>query len=116
MNWKFQRAAMSHHNGKQKFNKHRKFQDKKQFQFKKKPSKFQKIESNVSSLKSQYENYNSKRVQSFDDLPLSKETLKGLQDTGYTKPTEIQKESIVLALRGLDILGNSNLKQIISDR
>jgi len=96
---------MSHHNGKQKFNKHRKFQDKKQFQFKKKPSKFQKIESNVSSLKSQYENYNSKTVKSFDDLPLSKETLKGLKDTGYTKPTEIQKESIVLALRGLDILG-----------
>ena len=78
MNWKFQRAVMSHHNGKQKFNKHKsnKFRDKMQFQFKKKPSKFQKIDSNVSSLKSQYENYNSKTVQSFDDLPLSKETLK----------------------------------------
>ena len=107
MNWKFQTVAMSHHNGKQKFNKHKnnKFRDKQQFQFKKKPSKFQKIDSNVSSLKSQYENYNSKTVQSFDDLPLSKETLKGLKDTGFTKPTEIQKESIVLALRGLDILG-----------
>ena len=105
MNWKFQSAVMSHHNGKQKFNKHRKFQDKKQFQFKKKPSKFQKIDNNVTNLKSQYENYNSKTVKSFDDLPLSKETLKGLQDTGYTNPTEIQKESIVLALRGLDILG-----------
>ena len=107
MNWKFQTAAMSHHNGKQKFNKHKnnKFRDKQQFQFKKKPSKFQKIDSNVSSLKSQYENYNSKIVQSFEDLPLSKETLKGLKDTGFTKPTEIQKESIVLALRGLDILG-----------
>lgn len=98
---------MSHHSRKQEFNKHNthKFQNKKQF--KKKPSKHQKIDSNVSSLKSQYENYNSKKVDSFEDLPLSKETLKGLKDTGFTKPTEIQKESIVLALRGLDILGEN---------
>ena len=94
---------MSHHQqklqqGSKKFHKHKK-------QFKKKVTRLQKIDDNVSSLKSKYESYNSKKANSFEDLPLSKETLKGLTDAGFTQPTEIQKESIVLALRGLDILG-----------
>lgn len=38
-------------------------------------------------------------------MPLSKNTLRGLKDSGYTKPTEIQKESIGLSLQGKDILG-----------
>lgn len=94
---------MSHHQhklqqGGKKFHKHKK-------PFKKKVTKHQRIDDNVSSLKSKYESYNSKKANSFEDLPLSKETLKGLTDAGFTQPTEIQKESIVLALRGLDILG-----------
>ena len=80
---------------------------KQQFQFKKKVTKHQKIDQNVNSLKTKYESYNSQRARTFEDLPLSKDTLSGLKDAGYSQPTEIQKESIVLALRGLDILGNS---------
>ena len=100
---------MSHHEGKKKFNKHnsKKFQQKKQFQFKKKVAKHQKVDDNVASLQSQYQSYDSKSVSSFEELPLSKETIGGLKDAGFTQPTEIQKESIVLALRGLDILGES---------
>ena len=94
---------MSHHqqklqSGGKKLHKHKK-------QFKKKGNRLQRIEDNVSSLQSKYERYNSKKANNFEDLPLSKETLKGLADAGFTQPTEIQKESIVLALRGLDILG-----------
>jgi ATP-dependent RNA helicase DDX10/DBP4 len=44
-------------------------------------------------------------VNSFKDFPLSNQTLKGLKECGYMKPTEIQQQSIALSLRGLDILG-----------
>ncbi|RYA67987.1 DEAD/DEAH box helicase, partial [Enterobacter cloacae complex sp. 2DZ2F20B] len=44
-------------------------------------------------------------INSFADLPLSPKTLKGLKECGYTKPTEIQKETIKLSLTGKDILG-----------
>ena len=109
LNWKFSDEIMSHHEGKKKFNKHnsKKFHQKKQFQFKKKVAKHQKVDDNVASLQSQYQSYDSKSVSSFEELPLSKETIGGLKDAGFTQPTEIQKESIVLALRGLDILGES---------
>jgi len=102
---------MSNHNGKQKFKHHKKFnqykneKSKQPFQFKKKESKHKRIDDNVKTLKSKYDSYDSKKVKSFDDLPLSTETLKALKEAGYTEPTEIQKESIVLGLRGLDILG-----------
>ena len=97
---KFKAKNKFHQKNKGKGNHH-----KQQFQFKKKVTKSQKIGENVTNLKSRYESYNSQRARSFEDLPLSKETLSGLKDAGYTQPTEIQKESIVLALRGLDILG-----------
>lgn len=38
-------------------------------------------------------------------MPLSPKTLKGLKECGYTKPTEIQRETIKLVLTGKDILG-----------
>ncbi|OXA50694.1 probable ATP-dependent RNA helicase DDX10 isoform X2 [Folsomia candida] len=41
----------------------------------------------------------------FQDLPISRKTVWGLKESGYAKPTEVQRESIGLALRGLDILG-----------
>ena len=47
----------------------------------------------------------SKKVKTFADLPLSEETKKGLSECDYEIPTEIQKESIALCLKGLDILG-----------
>ena len=102
---------MSHQTGKQKFkhgkkfNKNNKFNSKQSFQFKKKDSKHKRIDENVKNLASKYDSYSSKKAKSFDDLPLSRETLEGLKIAGYSEPTEIQKESIVLALKGLDILG-----------
>ena len=38
-------------------------------------------------------------------MPLSEETKKGLAECEYEVPTEIQKETLTLGLRGLDILG-----------
>ena len=75
------------------------------FQGKKKKTKYAKVDDTTSQLKAQYESYSSKTARTFGDLPLSRETLKGLEDAGYSSPTDIQKESIVLALKGNDILG-----------
>ena len=47
----------------------------------------------------------SKKIKTFSDLPLSEETKKGLAECEYEVPTEIQKETLTLGLRGLDILG-----------
>jgi len=41
----------------------------------------------------------------FTDLPLSKKTFKGLSEQKFVTPTEIQRESLVFALKGHDILG-----------
>lgn len=43
----------------------------------------------------------------FTDLPLTKETLKGLQQSHYTDLTDIQKSAIFPALKGRDILGSA---------
>ncbi|CAL8104403.1 unnamed protein product [Orchesella dallaii] len=45
------------------------------------------------------------QIKTFKDLPISKKTLLGLRDSEFMNPTEIQRESITLALRGMDILG-----------
>ncbi|CDW57247.1 ATP dependent RNA helicase DDX10 [Trichuris trichiura] len=47
----------------------------------------------------------SSDIQAFSDIPLSKKTLNGLSRSGYATPTEIQREGILLALRGFDVLG-----------
>ncbi len=41
----------------------------------------------------------------FSDLGLSPETLKAVEDTGYTTPTPIQEQAIPVALAGRDVLG-----------
>ena len=41
----------------------------------------------------------------FSDLQLSPETLKAIDETGYTTPTQIQADAIPIALMGLDVLG-----------
>lgn len=46
-----------------------------------------------------------KKIKHFKDLPLSDATQQGLKDHGFTEPTEIQRESIGLSLKGQDILG-----------
>lgn len=43
----------------------------------------------------------------FKDFPLSRNTLIGLEKAGYIRPTEIQNETIELALQGHDILGSA---------
>lgn len=47
-----------------------------------------------------------KKIKTFDDFPLSDLTKKALKEFGYEEPTEIQRETLALGLRGLDILGN----------
>ncbi|XP_077487487.1 putative ATP-dependent RNA helicase DDX10 [Amblyomma americanum] len=59
----------------------------------------------IERLRSLYEDFDSRTVETFEDFPLSTKTKLGLQEAGYVMPTEIQKEAIGLALRGLDILG-----------
>lgn len=46
-----------------------------------------------------------KDIKSFDNFPLSKKTRKGLLANKFRVPTEIQKQSIGLALQGKDVLG-----------
>ncbi|NXB24315.1 DDX10 helicase, partial [Rhagologus leucostigma] len=48
---------------------------------------------------------NASEVQRFSDFPLSKKTLKGLQEAQYRVVTEIQRQTIGLALQGKDVLG-----------
>uniref|UniRef100_A0A182W7Y9 ATP-dependent RNA helicase n=1 Tax=Anopheles minimus TaxID=112268 RepID=A0A182W7Y9_9DIPT len=43
-------------------------------------------------------------IETFEDFPLSKKTLAGLKEADFTKPTVIQRESILPALCGKDIL------------
>ena len=45
------------------------------------------------------------KIQSFKDFPLCNRTLQGLEKARYNLPTEIQRESIGIALRGYDLLG-----------
>uniref|UniRef100_A0A8B7UVS0 ATP-dependent RNA helicase n=1 Tax=Castor canadensis TaxID=51338 RepID=A0A8B7UVS0_CASCN len=48
---------------------------------------------------------NVNEITRFSDFPLSKKTLKGLQEAQYRLLTEIQKQTIGLALQGKDVLG-----------
>nr|XP_010967579.1 probable ATP-dependent RNA helicase DDX10 [Camelus bactrianus] len=48
---------------------------------------------------------NVNEITRFSDFPLSKKTLKGLQEAQYRLVTEIQKQTIGLALQGKDVLG-----------
>ncbi|CAL1547499.1 unnamed protein product [Lymnaea stagnalis] len=44
-------------------------------------------------------------IKAFTDLPISKKTLEGLKANNFTKPTDIQRESLMFGLKGHDILG-----------
>ncbi|KAF7268844.1 hypothetical protein GWI33_018188 [Rhynchophorus ferrugineus] len=59
----------------------------------------------IENLKSQYESIDVNNISKFSELPLSQQTMKGLKESKYFKLTDIQRESILLALRGNDILG-----------
>ena len=43
----------------------------------------------------------------FEDLRLSDQILKAVQDQGYERPTVIQEKAIPLVLQGLDVLGSA---------
>jgi len=91
---------------KNEVNNRSKFKQKKQkYQFKKKVPKSVKLEENILNLKAKYENIDTKCIKTFSDFPISSETLKALKEDNFVTPTEIQKESIGLALQGHDILG-----------
>ncbi|GFY76988.1 probable ATP-dependent RNA helicase DDX10 [Trichonephila inaurata madagascariensis] len=72
--------------------------------FKEKENKVALFKKEVEELTKQYEEFDS-LSNNFEDYPLSEKTKKALSRWGYFSPTEIQKESIGLALKGHDILG-----------
>ncbi|KAK0176046.1 hypothetical protein PV328_000223 [Microctonus aethiopoides] len=59
----------------------------------------------IEELCAKYKTIDEAAIKTFDDLPLSLETQKGLKESNYIEPLPIQKQSIGLALRGEDILG-----------
>lgn len=61
-------------------------------------------ESEIARLTELYATAKIEETSSFSDFPLSKKTLGGLKQGQYHKPTAIQRESILPALQGKDIL------------
>lgn len=59
----------------------------------------------INKLVGRYSDINSKEAVKFSDFPISKKTLLGLQEAQYRQPTEIQRQTIGLALQGKDVLG-----------
>ncbi|KAM5246061.1 putative ATP-dependent RNA helicase DDX10 [Ctenodactylus gundi] len=59
----------------------------------------------IRRLTQSYDKINVNEITRFSDFPLSKKTLKGLQEAQYRLVTEIQKQTIGLALQGKDVLG-----------
>lgn len=59
----------------------------------------------IENLQSKYDEIDETNVTKFTDLPLSQKTLKGLAENDFIELTDIQRQSIGLALRGNDILG-----------
>uniref|UniRef100_A0A1B0A2U1 ATP-dependent RNA helicase n=1 Tax=Glossina pallidipes TaxID=7398 RepID=A0A1B0A2U1_GLOPL len=64
------------------------------------------LDEEIQQLKSKYEEVScaNEEVKCFADLPLCQKTLNGLAEAKYVRPTEIQRESILPALQGKDIL------------
>ncbi|XP_068123013.1 probable ATP-dependent RNA helicase DDX10 [Hyperolius riggenbachi] len=59
----------------------------------------------ISRLQQRYSQINTAEIARFSDFPVSKKTLRGLVESQYRIPTEIQKQTIGLALQGKDVLG-----------
>ncbi len=47
------------------------------------------------------------QVQNFNDLPLSKDVLRGIKALGFKKPSPIQAQSIMPLLQGRDVIGQA---------
>lgn len=59
----------------------------------------------ITELQAKYDSIDEAKTIKFRDLPLSQKTLKGLTENNFVEMTDIQRQSIGLALRGNDILG-----------
>ncbi|XP_020658821.3 putative ATP-dependent RNA helicase DDX10 [Pogona vitticeps] len=59
----------------------------------------------IASLVRRYSEINTNEIVRFSDFPLSRKTLQGLQGAQYRMVTEIQRQTIGLALQGKDVLG-----------
>ncbi|KAM9169514.1 putative ATP-dependent RNA helicase DDX10 [Pangshura tecta] len=59
----------------------------------------------IAWLEKRYPEINPNEIKRFSDFPLSKKTLKGLQEAQYRMVTEIQRQTIGLSLQGKDVLG-----------
>lgn len=65
-------------------------------------------EREIQELKQKYESMPlENEIKQFVDMPLSQKTLKGLLDSKYFVPTEIQRKSILTALDGKDVMGTA---------
>lgn len=73
--------------------------------FKKKVSKKDVEDDIIKAIEEKYDQIDASTVKRFIDLPLSSQTLKGLRESGYMVPTEIQRNSVGPSLQGHDILG-----------
>ncbi|KAG0726383.1 putative ATP-dependent RNA helicase DDX10 [Chionoecetes opilio] len=58
----------------------------------------------LESSKAELDGMNPEEIQSFNVLPLSKMTLKGLREAGFSVPTKVQRQSLVYSLRGVDVV------------
>ncbi|CAK8691179.1 unnamed protein product [Clavelina lepadiformis] len=59
----------------------------------------------IENLETLYTDFDSSKADVFEDFPLSTKTKAALRKHGFTKPTAIQKASILPALKGKDVLG-----------
>uniref|UniRef100_A0ACB8FGP1 ATPdependent RNA helicase n=1 Tax=Sphaerodactylus townsendi TaxID=933632 RepID=A0ACB8FGP1_9SAUR len=59
----------------------------------------------IARLEQRYSEINTNEIVRFSDFPLSRKTLKGLQEAQYRMVTEIQRQTIGLALQSKDVLG-----------
>jgi ATP-dependent RNA helicase DDX10/DBP4 len=88
--------------------KNKKFGKNKPFKPKQKVKQHVREDEEIKKLQESYENLpNSADIKTFEDLPLSSLTRKGLRENKFKIPTEIQKQSIGPALKGNDVLGAS---------
>uniref|UniRef100_A0A670ZKX4 ATP-dependent RNA helicase n=1 Tax=Pseudonaja textilis TaxID=8673 RepID=A0A670ZKX4_PSETE len=79
--------------------------DKQRQQRKQKKPEWQVERESIAALERRYSEINTNEVTRFSDFPISRKTLKGLQEAQYRMVTEIQKQTIGLALQGKDVLG-----------
>uniref|UniRef100_A0A158Q3G0 ATP-dependent RNA helicase n=1 Tax=Dracunculus medinensis TaxID=318479 RepID=A0A158Q3G0_DRAME len=71
---------------------------------KSKPNEQQIIRSTV-AMYEEFAKQDSSELLKFDQIPLSSQTLKGLHENNFYKPTEIQRDSLQYSLTGFDIIG-----------